>query len=128
MKRIVDKTNIDATLRAYAGAIAQIWLFNITHKRLAIRFEFKQSDEVLYIVAVSCEHIAGPFRWSNAQIQIHEQVQENKSVLTIVRDVNVGFELVASSGVALLIGPNGEIDNSFENFLGDAPEFGAADF
>ena len=97
--------------------MAQVWLFNVGHKRLAIRLELSESNEVLYIIAISCEHITGPFVWQKVRIQIIESINERSSVITVIKDTNAGFELTSSGGVTMVIAPKSDFTQSFDNFL-----------
>jgi hypothetical protein len=97
MKTIIDPMDHESILAQWRGAQAQIWTFHVSLKRMAIKLIRKGETEAIFIVAVACEHISGPFSWKEA-----------------------GFEL-RCAGVALASGPTGVLPNPFENFIGHAP-------
>jgi hypothetical protein len=78
--------------------------------------------EVLYVVAIGCRYITGPFSWKHADVLIVPGSSGGSGEhMCRVSDQQAGFELVCSSAT-LVRGPATELDESFENFLGDAPE------
>ena len=118
MKTLIDPKNYESILAEWRGAQAKIWIFHVTHNRLAISLSRKGELEAIYIVAVGCEHISGPFCWESAEIDIiaepadqwgetHHRVVDNKA----------GFDLLCSS-VSIVRGPASVPDSPFENFLG----------
>lgn len=113
MKRTVAPESRASELIAWRGARATVWLFHATHKRLALMLSRRDEPEVLYVVAVGCEHIVGPFSWDLAEVVIAEHGTEDRVV-----DVRAGFELRCSS-TTLVKGPATDFDISFEGFLGE---------
>src|SRR5262245_12472391 len=115
MKRIVARESELLELANWRGARAQVWLFSVTFKRMAIRLSRLDEPEVLYVLAAGCEHLSGPFSWDSANVQLHRE-EDNETI----SDPAIGFHLVASS-VVLAIGPSTELDTSFVHFLGEDP-------
>lgn len=120
MKRIVAANDSVSELASWEHARADIWMFHVTHKRLALMLSRQDEPEVLYVVAVGCERMVGPFSWDSSELVV---IQEGATVRVV--DLNVGFELTCSS-ITLVKGLSTELDTSFEGFLGDdlpdAPE------
>ena len=116
MKRVLGENDFEATLKRWAGAKAQLWLYHVSHSRLAIQLSHRDDDEVLYILAGGCKHICGPFWWPGAHVVIEPPSPPNG--LYRVVDSAAGFELTCS-GLGMAIGPANEMDQSLENFLGD---------
>jgi hypothetical protein len=93
-------------LSDYNNANGQIWLFDVTHKRLVIRFwldiEHKVQNEV-FIAALGCEHIRGSFQWKNTSMSIVKDIDpEFREPLFKLLDKNSDFELIANAGIGLL--------------------------
>ncbi len=120
MKELVSEMETEAHLRRWRGARAQIWMYHVSLRRLAIRLRSDSEAQVLYLVALGCERVRGPFRWERAAIDVVDR-SENRAM---VRDQGAGFELVCDS-VTIARGPHDEVDASFDNFLGVAPETGS---
>lgn len=70
MKTIVAQEERDGTLSQWRGAHAKIWLFHVTHNRMALALHRRDEAQSLYIVAVGCTRISGPFSWSNADVSV----------------------------------------------------------
>lgn len=120
MKTLVETKNHESVLAQWRGAQAKIWLFHVTHNRMAIMLSRKDQSEVIYIVAVACEHISGPLSWNLADVSvITEPANQWGEVRRRVVDKQAGFELLCSD-VAIVRGPPSVPEDSFENFLGDA--------
>jgi len=121
MKTVIRPEFESGVLKEWRGAHAKVWMFHVTHNRLALRLDRTGSDEALYIVAIGCELITGPFSWKNANIcLVSVNSTESGEYRSRIFDKQVGFELICS-GVALVKAPIGEFDVTFEGFLGDAP-------
>lgn len=119
MKTIIEPKDFNKELESYCDADAQIWLYNVTHKRLAIRLSKPDKLDVLYIIAIACEYIAAPFSWKNANLSINCGANEfGEKTFTLIDKV-VGLELICTGGVSLAKGVATELDNSFETFLND---------
>jgi hypothetical protein len=101
MNTLLDPSESSASLNRYRGGSAQVWLFQVSHKRLILRLSLPDQQESLYIVAITCEHIVGPFSWRNASVSV---VATEPELITRVIDESAGFELVCG-GVALCLGP-----------------------
>jgi hypothetical protein len=114
MKTIVAQENRDTELSRWRGAHATLWIYNATHRRMAIMLSRPAEGTVLYVVAVGCHHIEGRFSWGDANLRIDVTGSGET-----IRDRGVGFELQCSS-VTLVSGPANELDTSFDHFLGDA--------
>lgn len=120
MRITTDIEEANNLLKEYIGATAQIWMFHISHQRLAIRLSYPKKYEVIYIVAVSSEYINGPFTWSNANIEVIKEINNEKSESNYkIRDKEAGFELDASGGFTLTKGQESEFGKSFEDFYLD---------
>ena len=55
---------------------------------------------MLYLLAVGCQHITGPFRWDSAEVTISGVSDE----MSYLRDQRVGFELQHNGGIILYYG------------------------
>ncbi|MFY0256021.1 hypothetical protein ACDQ55_18945 [Chitinophaga sp. 30R24] len=118
MRTLIDKEQFESALVSYRGADAQIWLFSITHKRLVVRLSFTNQNEVLYILAVSCEYMKGPFSWSNANILFMDSNTLAASEFYIkIIDKDKDFELISSGGVVLSYGLKDDPWLSFDDPL-----------
>lgn len=118
MKITHDLEEINEILNTYNGDTARIWLFDITHTRLAIKIMSGKSEEVIYLVMVNCEYMKGPFRVSSPKLFVSRGI--NKETLEgtfIVEDGNTDFQLIGNGGVVLAKGKESEFGDSFENFL-----------
>lgn len=122
MKTVIQPNLQDEALEQWRGAQAKLWMFHVTHNRFALMLFRPDEPEVLYIVAIGCKRIAGQFSWkqSNVSIVPGSSGESGEPVCRIL-DKQAGFELLCSSAT-LVRGPATELDKSFENFLGDAPE------
>lgn len=119
MKTVIAPNLRDSELRKCSGASAKLWMFHATHKRFAIMLSRPGAAEVVYIVAIGCEHIIGPFCWNDADISIMgRRSNASKRDLECIADKAAGFELVCSA-VTLVRAPADDYDTTFEGFLGD---------
>jgi hypothetical protein len=116
---IIDQDQYSAMLAKWRGSPARIWIFDVSLTRLGVRLARVGEPEVLYVVGASCEHIVGPFLWSDSEISIIPN-QEPGASSDLVVDKKAGFEL-RCRGVVMLVGPAGDLDKTFASFLGDAP-------
>ena len=121
MKTVIESNLQHLVLAQWRGADAKLWMYHVTHKRLALMLSRPNEPEVLYLVAVTSERFAGPLSWKNANITVVPDSSGDGKPMCRVLDEEAGFELVCSSAT-LVRGPATELDESFENFLGDAPE------
>lgn len=119
MKTVIAPDLRDSELLKCSGANAKLWMFHATHKRFAIMLSRPGGAEVVYIVAIGCEHIAGPFCWNDADISIMSRPSTTSKLgLECIVDKVAGFELVCSA-VTLVTAPAGDYDTTFEGFLGE---------
>ncbi|THU30797.1 hypothetical protein FAM09_29800 [Niastella caeni] len=107
MKTITNIDECNKVLKDFNGASAQIWLFHITHKRLALRIWLwseaeHQVQKEIYIVALGCEHIVGGFFLENANLLIVKTNNEFSEPIYKIIDENSDFELIANAGIGLL--------------------------
>ena len=70
MKTLVHRNDYVSVLSEYRGTQAKVWMFHISHSRLAIMLSTEEQSQVIYIVAIGCERISGPFSWENADLSI----------------------------------------------------------
>ena len=122
MKTMIEAKLHDSVVEQWRGAYAQIWMFHVSLRRLALRLSRPDEPEVIYIVAVGCDHIVGPFSWKQANISLitHSSGETERAVSRSV-DQEAGFDLRCSS-LAVARGPATDFDKTFDNFLGDAPD------
>lgn len=86
----------NAILDTWSGASALVWVYSPSLPRLAILLDTDPEREPLYVIAVGCEFISGPFTWKNANIQIHYSGGQAEGGCQIVDEL-AGFNLVCSS-------------------------------
>lgn len=121
MKTVVPFEEMHSELTRWQGAEAVVWMYHATHRRLAIMLSRPGEPEVLYVVAVGCAHIHGPFRWQDASLTIAEPDRKDEHGTTArVEDKRAAFEIRCSS-VALALGPATDYDATFEGFLDENP-------
>ena len=65
-------------------------LYDSSHRRISLKLA--KPHQVLFIVAIGCRNIRGPFTWSNSRLSI-DRIDEE---MTVVWDRPAGFELVCS--------------------------------
>jgi hypothetical protein len=103
-------------LAEWSGAKAEVWIFHLTFRRLALLLRLPGRSEVLYVVGLGCRHISGPFSWQNAKLSVSPVASDGTANpgehLSRVYDQDGQFELVCSGGVVLLLWP--DIVNSFD--------------
>ena len=117
MIHIEKVEEINKELRKFNGAFAQIWLFNVTHKRLVVKLYFRDSDNVLFIISASSNHIISNFSWINAKLSLTKCVGDDSyDNLYILKDDNSDFQLNSSGGIFLIKGLEAEFVSTFENF------------
>ena len=120
MKTMIDPKAQESVLSEWRGAQAKIWVFHVTHSRLAISLYRDGHAEAIYIVAIACERMSGPFSWKDADVKIiAEPPDQWGEIHHRVVDKKVGFDLLCS-GVSVARGAAGVPDSPFESFLGDA--------
>jgi hypothetical protein len=121
MKTLIDPKFQNEALEQWRGADAKLWMFHLTHNRMALVLSRPDEPDILYVIAVGCKHIAGPFSWRSADLRILVETQaESGDPSCRVIDRRAGFEIVCSSAT-LVRGPASDFATTFEDFLGDAP-------
>jgi hypothetical protein len=70
MKTVMDPKTHESALAKWRGAQAKIWLFHVSLSRMVLNLSRKDEQEALYLVAVGCERISGPFHWEPAEVSI----------------------------------------------------------
>lgn len=120
MKIVTDLIESNNLLKQYSEATAQVWMFHISHKKLAIKLSSKNTKDVVYIVVIACEHIVGSFAWNNAKLSIFKEKDKitSDNIYKII-DQESGFELISSGGFSAAKGIESEFGNSFDNFFLD---------
>jgi hypothetical protein len=88
-------------------------MFHASHRRLALLLAKPGEGDVLYLVAVGCHHMVGPFSWSHSDVRIHDEGSGSRIV-----DEGVNFELRCSS-VTLVRASAHDAASDFEGFLGE---------
>lgn len=119
MKAIIEAADHEAVLRAWRGSAAKLWLFHVTHNKLVIALHRTGEPDALYLVAIGCRSMSGPFQWTGAEISIrrHEQTGATGASHVVV-DAHAAFEVVCSH-VVLVRGDREVPDDPFEGFLGE---------
>jgi hypothetical protein len=118
MKFITDIQEANIALKQYKSSIAQICMFSLSLRRLALRLQSPKTTKVLYVIGAGCEHITGNFKWDNSNLSIITEPSKNSSeIRTKIVDERAGFELITSGGFSLALGQVGEFGRSFENFF-----------
>lgn len=98
MKSITDLETRNQLLASWRGTHAKIWLFHVTHMKLALCLSRRKEREAIYVIATGCRGIRGPFSWESADISItREGSDQHKASRYIVADGSAGFELVCDS-------------------------------
>ncbi|MGV3774942.1 MAG: hypothetical protein ACO1QB_18735 [Verrucomicrobiales bacterium] len=117
MKISIERSDEADVLKKWHGARAQIWIFDVTLKRMTLRIYRPRELEVIYVAVVGCKHIIGPFAWEDAVISI-ERVPSNAEYLDSCRvtDKKAGFELRCSDA-KILRGSSNDFETTFDNFV-----------
>ena len=114
MKTLTAPSEQESELVKWSGAHAKVWLFHVTHNRMVICLFRKGEHESLYIVAVGCEHIAGPLQWDPVLITlVTEQPNSWGEVRRRIVDRQAGFELLCSD-VTIVRGALGVPNDPFD--------------
>ena len=125
MRVTVDAKDESSVLSQWQGAEAEVWIFDLTFRRLALLLRKPGADDILYVVGIGCRHITGPFRWDNAHLSIALSDTRRSDItgepLTRLFDQGAGFELLCD-GAGLVRGLKTDIVNSFgDEFVSDRP-------
>jgi len=122
MKKIINRKDQDSALAQWRGARAQFWIYDVSLKRMAIRLYRPDAKEVIYVTAIGCEHIVGPFAWEGADVSIEiDPVGAEHPKTCRVIDKHAGFELLCSDA-RVVRGPSTDFEKTFEKFLGETSE------
>jgi hypothetical protein len=113
-KTLTERLDQNSLLHEWRGASAEVWMFHLSLRRLAILLRLPERSVALYVVAVGCKHMNGPFRWSDAKLSVADLDQSGGEGHTRVNDENAHFELICDGGVTLCQYP--QIVHSFEDF------------
>lgn len=120
MRIITDLTEANALLQSYTGCKLKIWLFDITHQKMALKLTLASTSEIVYIIGLACVSINGRFSVPNANLLITEEIDKSMNEMVIkITDQSSGFELVAIGGFAVAQGEETEFGTSFDNFFKD---------
>jgi hypothetical protein len=87
---------------------------------MAIRIYRPHEQEIIYVTAVGCKYISGPFSWDRANISI-DLTPPGAEFPTSCRviDQAIGFELVCSDAMVVR-GLSTDSEKTFDNILGEA--------
>ena len=66
---------------------------------MVLNLSRKDEQEALYLVAVGCERISGPFHWEPAEVSILTEPPNQREVYRRILDKQAGFELLCSDVV-----------------------------
>ncbi|AKT43471.1 hypothetical protein [Chondromyces crocatus] len=122
MKSIVQADFMESEFEQYRGAEAMVWRYHATFRRIAISLSLPDRNEALYLVALGCRHIRGPFDWSNADIRIHtDSSPAFYDAPCRIVDEAARFELLCN-GWGLVKALPEDFETSAENFLGRFPD------
>jgi hypothetical protein len=121
--RVEDQPSV---LAQWQRARAEIWIFDLSFRRLALLLTKAEVNDILYVTGIGCRYITGPFSWDNARLSIAPSDTTRSNItgnpLTRLFDEGAGFELLCDSGV-LVHGVRTDIVRSFgDDFLPDSPE------
>lgn len=120
MKITTNLDEINKILNTYNHEKARIWLFDITHVRLAIKIYSNKNDDVIYLIMIKCEYIRGPFSFNNPELYVNQIFNDTTSNTKFkVIDKKAGFEMISMGGITLAAGQDPEFGSSFENFLNE---------
>jgi hypothetical protein len=87
MKTVINQRDFKSILEQYSGAYAQIWLFHITHKRLALRLSKPNEAQVIYIIAEGQLNVLNlTIRFCNLKSRKFKVKQESMAKVTLWRD------------------------------------------
>jgi len=119
MKTIIEPKKHELVLAQWQGAQAKVWLFHVSHNRMAISLYRKGEHDAIYVIAVACERISGPFCWNQAKVIITDEPPNQwGEVRRRIVDSQAGFELLCSD-VVIARGPASVPDDPFDKFLAE---------
>jgi len=113
-------SEINKILIDYRGEQAKIWMFDISHTKLAIKVYSKENQEIIYLIILGCKYLKGFFSLNNPKFYViqYYNIKTSETILKLM-DENSDFELNSTAGIALAKGLEQEFGDSFENFLMD---------
>ena len=97
MKTIVDIEQANELLQQFIGGRAQVYMFNVSLKRLCIKVESFKLIDVVYIVLAGCKFIRGHFEWSSADMMIEVEYANEYESITKIIDKNADLFFYAES-------------------------------
>jgi hypothetical protein len=115
---ITDVTEANILLEKYNKSFAQICMFSLTHKKMALKLVSPTNSKVVFIVGIACENLNGSFTFQDADmfIRVTESHEEN-SYVTEIKDKQGRFHLVTSGGFSVALGQEYEFGTTFDGFL-----------
>lgn len=116
MINIVSQENLGRVLEEWRGATAIVWMYHLSHRKMAIRLSFSSREDVLVCVVSGCKRILGPFEWDNSSFKLVSSVDLNGEMWVTVSDKTNGFELIGA-GAAAACGKLNDFGDSFDNLL-----------
>jgi len=115
-----------SVLSQWHGAKAEVWIFDLAFRRLALLLQRDGASDILYVVGIGCKHITGPFRWDNAKLSVAPSDTAKSDItgepLTRLFGQDAGFELLCRSGVMLVRGLKTDILTSFGDEFSSGPD------
>ncbi|WP_185289627.1 hypothetical protein [Chryseobacterium lactis] len=118
MEIITDLEHINEILREAHYDTARIWLFDITHVKLAVKLYSYKNENVMYLILPGCQYMKGPFTLKFPQLSVKRHINKETSEVTFtVVEANADFQLVSTGGIILAMGEELEFGDSFEGFL-----------
>ena len=118
LRTVTEAADQNSLLAAWRGATAEVWIFSLTFRRLALLLRLPERSDVLYVVGLGCRRISGSFSWKGAKVsisRIDHRLSENAAEdFNCIYDEDAHFELICSGGVVLV--ESTEILTSFDQF------------
>lgn len=108
METFIDRSKYQDVINEFEGAYLQLWYFGLSLKRLVIRLSWLDSERVLFIVSGGTDYIQGKTAWHGATLKISNSINEYDEIVTCLKDVSAGFELLSSGGIAMRYGTKDE--------------------
>jgi len=113
-------SKINKILVDYKGEQAKIWLFDISHTKLAIKIFSNDKEDIIYLIMSGCKYIRGRFSLKNPKFIVNKNFDDGTLETKIeLVDENSDFKLISTAGIALAKGLEQEFGTSFENFISD---------
>lgn len=116
-KKLVLLEEYESILNKWRGSSVLVQMYHASLKRLLLRLSNPDEEKVLYLLAVDCIYMSGPFEWSDALIVTQKVSDSHGGWNCQIIDKNSAFKLICSS-ISLAIGSELEFDISFDGFLG----------